>query len=306
MKYLIWKKIVKYIKRIKWLIMHRSENVSIVFTSNLNIKEKANQDNAYNDLYKKYKFVIDNGVNNTRSSEKSNKVWICWFQGLENAPELVKCCVSSVKKNFSDKEIIILSEENVFDYVHLPEYVIKKWKSGIIPPAHFSDLIRIDLLCSYGGIWCDATVLCTETPPSHMTDGKLFVFKEMDLLRWDKEPIICSSWYIESWSQQRILLLTRKLLLMYWEKAEKLENYFLCHLFLAMAARRYPKEWEAIPVFNNRSPHTLQFELNKPFTQERWEQLLKMSPLHKLNHHNKYDLDGTLYGHVLEEYKPVF
>lgn len=26
-------------------------------------------------------------------------IWICWFQGMENAPELVKRCYASVKRN---------------------------------------------------------------------------------------------------------------------------------------------------------------------------------------------------------------
>ena len=37
--------------------------------------------------------------------DNSKKVWICWLQGMENAPEIVKKCYDSVRKNLSDKEI---------------------------------------------------------------------------------------------------------------------------------------------------------------------------------------------------------
>lgn len=28
-----------------------------------------------------------------------NTIWLCWWQGLDNAPEIVKACVSSIKRN---------------------------------------------------------------------------------------------------------------------------------------------------------------------------------------------------------------
>lgn len=136
-----------------------------------------------------------------------------------------------------------------------------------------------------------------------MTDDALFVFKNIDLIRLDEDPIICSSWYMSAWSNQRILLLLQKLLFQYWRDSDRLGQYYLFHLFLAMAARRYSEDWEAIPVFNNQSPHTLQFEMDGYFTTERWEQIKRMSPLHKLNHHIIiHNISGTFYEYVLLKY----
>ena len=28
-----------------------------------------------------------------------NKIWICWWQGIDNAPEIVKACVDSIRSN---------------------------------------------------------------------------------------------------------------------------------------------------------------------------------------------------------------
>ncbi len=297
------RKAVKLYKSLIWFYHHRNERENIVFTKNRNAKERAARANCYDYLSEKYKYIITKGVETKEPSKKSNKIWICWLQGMDKAPDLVKACHNSVIQNFSDKEIVILEEANLQDYVQFPNYIIEKWKKGIIPNAQFSDLIRIDLLCRYGGIWCDATVLCTETPPPVMTENKLFVFKSIDLLRRDKEPTICSNWYIEAWSNQRILLLTRKLLFEYWKNEESLKDYFIFHLFFAMAARRYPEDWEAIPVFNNNSPHTLQFEFSKPYSAERWEQICRMSPIHKLNHHVNYANDNeNFYSYILKQY----
>ena len=40
-----------------------------------------------------------------------NKIWICWWQGLDNAPEIVKACVASIERNAGDNEIIIITDK---------------------------------------------------------------------------------------------------------------------------------------------------------------------------------------------------
>ena len=201
-----------------------------------------------------------------------------------------------------DRELVILDEKKIGEIIHLPDYIWEKRRNGIISHAHFSDLLRVSLLCEYGGIWCDATVLCTGNPPGVMKDSPLFVFKSMDLTRRDRTPTVCSSWYISAWSNQRILLLTRNLLYEYWKSAEKLGNYFAFHVFLALAARRYPEDWDKIPMYNNHSPHTLQFELADPYSDERWKEILSMSPIHKLNHHIKVDPGDSFNQFILESW----
>lgn len=65
----------------------------------------------------------------------------------------------------------------------------------------------------------------------------------MDLIRMDEMPSIASSWFISSVSNNKILLLTRKLLFTYWKEHSNLNNYFY-FIFLTMSARRYSQEWE--------------------------------------------------------------
>ena len=283
-----------------WLRLYRQRE-KFHNIKNKNILEKQCEDETYRKYFEKYRTVIDLGVEPLAEPVKNDTVWILWLQGIENAPPIVQACVDSVKKHMTGKEIVILTEDSIPSYVNFPNHIIEKRKQGKITNAHFSDLVRVYLLCDRGGIWCDATVLCTETPPAFMTDNPLFVFKSMDLTRLDYNPTICSSWYISAWSNQRILLLTRKLLSEYWKTEDKVENYFLFHLFLAMAANRYPDDWKIIPFYNNHSPHTLQFELNDKYTLERWRQIQSMSPIHKLNHHNEYSNDDNFYSYIITE-----
>lgn len=279
--------------------------IPLFYVRNRNIQNDNYAANAYFKLEKKYRNVIMNDViDDSKEQKLSNKVWICWFQGYDQAPELVKCTISSIKKHLPEKEIIILSEKNIYQYAKFPKTVLDKRKSGKISAAHFSDLLRVELLCRYGGMWIDATVLCTsDNIPTYITENDLFVYKSMNLGGKDLAPIICSSWLISAKSNNPILLLTRKLLWKYWEEYDILCDYFLFHIFLAMAARKYTELWEAIPLFDNASPHVLGVELSKPYNEERWKQICEMSVFHKLNHHIDYTgTQGVFYQHIKEEY----
>lgn len=97
-------------------------------------------------------------------AEKSNKkIWVMWQQGFENAPSIVKRCISSVyqQKN-KDMQVIEINDDNLTQYVDFPDYIMEKYQSGLITRTHFSELVRIKLLAKYGGIWLDATDFLTK------------------------------------------------------------------------------------------------------------------------------------------------
>lgn len=285
----------------------RFENyTNLLKSNNKSVKVIHRQTKVYNRLFKKYKSVIDSDVPTEISSNHCNKVWICWFQGEENAPELIKCCINSARKTMPDREIVVVTLKNLSKYANLPDYIIEKYKKGIIPPTHFSDLIRIELLCTHGGLWIDSTVLCTDGADQRkiILNSDLFLYKIFDLDICGDRPVLASSWLIYAKANHPILMLTRKLLYKYWETKNYLDHYFIFHFFLTMAARKYSDLWDRIPSYNNSSPHTMFFELLSEFNEERWKQLEKISDFHKLNRHNDYNTDRTtIYKHIIENYK---
>lgn len=262
------------------------------------------EDEVYTKLQNEYAEMIQAGVYPSDPPVQSNKVWICWLQGEENAPPLVKACINSVRHNLPHKEVIVLSEETIPQYVHFPDHITEKWKNKKIRAARYADLLRLALLCTYGGIWIDATVLCTSSDiPKAISDSPLFVYQIMDLSKRDDNAIIASNWFISAWSNQPILLLTRNLLYEYWKHTDHVDNYYFFHMFFAMAARRYREDWKKVPVFNNQSPHTLQFELENDYTADRWDDILKMSVFHKLNRYISLEnADHTFYGYIINHY----
>lgn len=247
--------------------------------------------------------MIEKEIEN-KNSVQSNKVWFFWGQGIENAPPIVQACVKSIKKNLSDKEINLLNIDNYKEYIEFPKYIEEKFNKGKISYAHFADLIRIELLTQYGGIWFDATVLCTGEIPEYILNSELFVYKNIGLDKSDEETIAASNWLISSWSHNCIIEMTRNLLFEYWRKENKALNYFFFHLFFKMATEKYKKDWKNVPTFNNVTPHILQFELLDEYNKNRFEQIKNMSTVHKLNRRfeNKDNNKFTYLDYIIENY----
>ena len=122
-------------------------------------------------------------------------IWWCWLQGEDNAPAICKACLNSLRKYFAEYKIIVVTEQNMYDYVHLPHYILEKYEKGIIDNAHFSDILRTSLLVEYGGVWIDSTVYCTgyNTP---FFDYPLFVYQNW---KFDiQQSMIASNWLISA------------------------------------------------------------------------------------------------------------
>lgn len=298
-------KIVKHVKNRKlfFLIKEKLEfSFYNLIVRNNNVSLNALQCKNYRKLKRKFKKIIDEEIIVT-NKEKIDKIWFCWLQGYNSAPDLVKACYNSIKEAIPDKEIIFLTEDNIQEYIEFPNYINYKYKKGIIGKAHYSDLVRISLLCKYGGTWIDSTVLCTSSKfANYIMEQPLFVFKQLELNNKDIYPIVASNWLISSESNNEICLLTQKLLFEYWKKYNYAIDYFIFHFFFAMASEKYSEIWKKIPTFNNINPHILQFELNNEYSKNRWEQIINSSGFHKLNHHNEYNKNDNMYSHIIERY----
>ena len=96
---------------------------------------------------------------NNKESAFNDTIWICWLQGIDKDPSLIKRCYKSIKDNFKDSKIVV-DESYINDYVELPSYIMEKDGKGIITKTHFSDILRLELLSQYGGTWIDGTVYC--------------------------------------------------------------------------------------------------------------------------------------------------
>lgn len=104
-------------------------------------------------------------------------IWIMWWQGYDQAPDLVRSCIDVVRSKNSEHPVIIIDKNNYKEYITLPTFIEAKKDQGIISPTHLSDMIRVCLLYIYGGIWCDATLLDTQKIPEYIFQEDFYTIK---------------------------------------------------------------------------------------------------------------------------------
>lgn len=100
--------------------------------------------------------------------ESKKVIWQYWGQGLdeEELPEIIQICFGSVDNNKGDYQVIRLTDETIPEYIDLPDFVWEKRNNPQFTRTFFSDLLRLSLLATYGGVWLDATILLTGPLPA--------------------------------------------------------------------------------------------------------------------------------------------
>ena len=64
-------------------------------------------------------------------------IWICWWQGLENAPEIVKRCVASIQKHAGNHKIIMITDENYKEFISFPMWIEGNTREELSPKLIF-------------------------------------------------------------------------------------------------------------------------------------------------------------------------
>jgi len=265
------------------------------------------------DYLKKYYFDNKSELNFLKLLEqpsvdiKKPVIWTCWFQGLENANDIVKSCIKSMKNYSGDYEVIVITEDNMYNYVRFPDYIIKKYKAGIISKTYFSDLIRLQVLINFGGVWADSTVLFSDKIPDYILDSELFFFKSsnVDLITF----LPGSSWFISARKNNPLLIKLLNLLIRYSEKENKLLHYYIFHISLLILIKHDDESrtiWNKIYYKNNSDPHVLQFTLFEEFNNELLNHIFALSFAHKLsyyfsnNDNELFTKENTFYKYITE------
>ncbi|WP_370973910.1 capsular polysaccharide synthesis protein [Enterobacter wuhouensis] len=237
---------------------------------------------------------------------QSRIIWICWFQGLESAPELVKRCIASVQNNAPDAQVIILTDENIPDYLALPEHIKTKYQAGLISKAQYSDIVRCSLLYQYGGIWMDATVFLTRPVPES------FYQRTFSSLRFDVAENALSqgywtAYFLAAQKGNALVKLVRDILYRYWQQHDALIEYFLIDYSFLYARERYPQFRQIMdvqPVTGNNRFLIRQFISSKPDVTAMTA--LNQDPvgIYKLSHKEQYRTSDsgqpTVYSKILD------
>ena len=109
-------------------------------------------------LIRRYRYILDEMKVRDAEDQTPNDrgvpkiVWFFWLQGIDQAPDLVKVCLASQRKHLPDYEFRVFDLSNYQQWIELPEFIVRKYKKGLIPAAFFSDLFRLSVLQKYGGV----------------------------------------------------------------------------------------------------------------------------------------------------------
>lgn len=85
-------------------------------------------------------------------------IWTFWWQGMESIPENVQNCLKKMTHYADGHPLIVITKDNWKDYIDISDTILNKLDEGKITITHLSDIVRMKLLCMYGGLWLDAGV----------------------------------------------------------------------------------------------------------------------------------------------------
>ncbi|TIS62134.1 MAG: hypothetical protein E5W93_05355 [Mesorhizobium sp.] len=181
-------------------------------------------------------------------------IWTLWLQGIETAPQIVKACIRSWQRSNPDWTIHILTKESLANF--LPEAMdSNSILSRSLPDASYSDIVRIELLSRYGGVWVDATCYCLqpldEWLDSVMSEG-FFAFDRPTTTR------MLSSWFLAASQSSYIVQEWRRLVYQHWSKRTNDEDYFWFHHLFGDAYqndRKFRVSWDRVPKISAAAPH---------------------------------------------------
>jgi len=233
-----------------------------------------------------YLYLLEELIVCKERQEKAQKIiWVYWAQGFNNMPEIVLKCYESIQRHKSDYNVIFLSDDNFHKYIDLPNYIIEKYKKGIIGIAHFSDILRVGLLKNYGGIWLDIKFFLSEDIPSYIYDYKFFSFK----MNVDEVMVFIpkGKWvlgFISTNQTNNVLFqFLYNFFMIYWLKNNCAIDYLMFDYIIEIAYN-YNKEIremiDNVPINNENSRKLLKI-INNEYNEHQWKEISSKAYIHR-------------------------
>ena len=261
-------------------------------------------------LEKKYRYFISGHYENANSSpqgEIPKKIWICWWDGMDMMPPIVKACYQSVLRYVNDFQVTLITKYNYANYISMPEHVMRKVNNGKMTLTHFSNIIRTLLLYKYGGLWLDATYLVTET----IRLDNISFFTVRDDVNNPGRNIAKGRWQGNCFASAPNFYFFKfiyEFLFKYWGEYNCLLTHHLYDYSINLAYNSYPlvkNAFDVIPL--GAKNDIIKQNLKNEFDSLVFENAIDDVIFHKLTW--KYDsqtktVDNklTFYGYILEQY----
>lgn len=235
-------------------------------------------------------------------------IWQCWWQGREQLEGITQICTNSVQRFKNNHKVILITFDNVKEYVDLPKHIYTKFEEGKISLTEMSDIMRISLLNQHGGLWIDATVLVTAPISDEIFSQLFFTCKEerqnydfVSEYRW-------ATFCMGGTSDNPIFKFVSQMFYKYWEKEDTLIDYYLFDYLIELGYKHIPIIKNIIDEqpYNHPNKHNMQPLLNKVFNKKTFKSLLDNTTFFKLSRKSQYidtvSNKKTLYKVLSEEF----
>lgn len=227
-------------------------------------------------------------------------IWQYWGQGIDKdeLPEIIQICFDSVDRNKNDYQVIRLTDITISEYIDLPDFVWRKREYVQFTRTFFSDLLRVALLSTYGGVWLDATILLTGSIPAVYEKTDFFMYQRSDEEKnkkyWENVYAYYFGWepnfkvrmlssILFAQKESEIISTLTDLLLYFWKTQDSLPDYFCFQiLFNELVANYRPAE--NCPIVNDCIPHIIQTKINGTYDDVSFEEALELSNIHKMTY----------------------
>lgn len=278
----------------------------------------------YRIVQKKHRFVLDYLAENyseligkykkldfpdIKKSENKHYIWVMWWQGESSAPELVRMCIDSMRKNANGAEVVVIDKNNYYQYADIPSYIIEKHEKGYISFAQLSDIMRIYLISSHGGLWLDSTIYVSQKIPSEIFE-KTFYSLHTSLKKTafvQNDRVHC--FVLGGLSDSKLISFVKELLSSYWIDHDVIIDYYLLDYSIMLAYWKFDDIHSMIDNLDSTSEglYELVSILNNPYDKNKVSRILSDNLFSKLvwNQKHRCHIDGkdTVYGFLLNEMK---
>lgn len=258
-------------------------------------------------VIEKYKNVNDGAVN----SDESKNIWVCWWQGYDNMPELCKMCYENLIRNKPrDYTVHLITQNNYRQYVNIPDYIFDRMNSGFLTITQFSDILREALLYYQGGLWIDSSVWTT--PDFYRFINTKSTFWSIKLDHIYKEYMIGQVISECKWTGffmygKRGNVVTKfafDCMCEYFRNNEVTIDYFIQNFIIKIGYENIPlirESIDRIPLSNSHI-YDLFLRLNLPFVVDEWNVMVSDTGVFKLSQKARYkdEIDGkiTFHGYI--------
>jgi hypothetical protein len=154
---------------------------------------------------------------NCKSKEtiSGKTIWILWLQGWDNAPSFIQKIKDSWIHHNPEWNVELVSEENLSNYVdvYLPPDA---------SPAAKSDIIRLNLLYTHGGVWADSTLVCM----SSFDDWIYDVIQPVGFWMYHSVDVKPCSWFFISMKGNYMITKWKEACDEYWISRTEADQYF--------------------------------------------------------------------------------